>query len=108
MCFRSLAGLGEGGQQHGRQDGDDGDDHQQFNEGELLAHDGLGWLQGKEGRRETKKREARADPMEKGGGPENRTSPREVSHVQYWQFPRENNRIEREKAKSPCFPGIIR
>ena len=29
-----LLGLGERRQQHGRQDGDDGDDHQKFNQGE--------------------------------------------------------------------------
>jgi hypothetical protein len=30
-------GLGQGGQEHGRQNGDDGNDHQQFNQGETPA-----------------------------------------------------------------------
>jgi len=34
---RFILGLGQGGQQHGREDGDDGDDHQQFNEGKGAA-----------------------------------------------------------------------
>ena len=33
-----LARLGEGGEQHASQDGDDGDDHQKFNQGERFAH----------------------------------------------------------------------
>ena len=33
-----LAGLGQGGQQHGGQDGDDRNHHQQFNQGEVLFH----------------------------------------------------------------------
>jgi hypothetical protein len=30
--------LAQGGQPHGRQDGDDGDDHQQLDEGESLVN----------------------------------------------------------------------
>jgi len=35
---RLLACLAQGGQQHGRQDGDNSDDNQKFNQGEVFFH----------------------------------------------------------------------
>ena len=41
-----LTGFGEGGQEHGGQDCDDRDDHQEFNQGKGLFHDGMKRLVG--------------------------------------------------------------